>query len=331
MIDEVRLAYAALAKHGIPEQGGLATLAIDSVDGAYVAMDENSRQHLLLETDSRVEIDPRVTALAVSTRPLQIAGLEVLVLDVTCLFASFSEVFDHFAAAVIYRMADTGESPADAVTTVLARWRSFLVPPAGPPSLDKIAAALGELLVVRDVVRMSGRVDIGFWSGPFGQRHDLRGGNTAIEVKTTRAHTGYRVTIHGEDQLLPPDGGDLYLHIVRLESVHHGQLRMTAVVDELLDAGVSAEQLFHALASSGIPVVDLPATDGTRFEVLERVTLPVDDHTPRIIPASFTGGKRPEGVVDLAYVIDLSHVTARALLEEEYEALAASIAVGVPA
>ena len=328
MIDDVRLAYAALATHGTAKHRGLVTLAVDSVDGAWVAMDEHSRQHLLLQTESEIEIDPGVTTLAVSTRPLRIADRDIRVLDVTCLFASLSEVFDHFAAAVIQRIAVAADEPSDAVKSVLASWKSFLVPPSGPPGLDKIAATLGELLVVRDAVKNSGTIDIGFWSGPFGQRHDLRGGMTAIEVKTTRAHTGYRVTVHGEDQLLPPDNGQLYLHFVRLESVHSGSIRLTAVVDELLDAGVPAEQLFRALSASGVPAADLPATDKTTFDVLERLTMPVDDQTPRIVPASFSGGQRPQGVVDITYVIDLSHTADRALGDDEYRAVTMTVAAG---
>ena len=149
---------------------------------------------------------------------------------------------------------------------------------------------------------------------------------TAMEVKTTRSHTGYRVTIHGEDQLLPPDGGQLYLHFVRLESVHGGQLRLATVVDELLDAGVSAEQLFRALTASGIAAVDLPATDKTTFDVIERMTLPVDEQTPRIVPASFTGGRSPSGVMDIAYVIELSQVADRALSSDDYKTVTATVA-----
>lgn len=328
MIDEVRIAFAALATHGKAENHGLVTLALDTVDGAYVAMDEQSRQHLLLRTQTDVEIDPGVTTLAVSTHSLQIAGKDVRVLDIICLFPSLAEVFDHFAAAVIQRIAASDEEPSAAVKRVLASWKNFLVPPSGPPGIDKIAAILGELLVVKDAVKNSGLIDIGFWSGPFGQRHDFRGGATAMEVKTTRAHTGYQVTIHGEDQLLEPDGGQLYLHLVRLESVHGGQLRLTAVVDELLDAGVSAEQLFRALAASGVAAVDLPATDRTTFDVLERVTLPVDDQTPRIVPGSFIGGQRPTGVLDITYAVDLSLVADRSLNADDYRMVTANMAAG---
>lgn len=328
MIDEVRLAFAALATHGRTEHHGLATLAIDSVKGVYLAVDDQSRQHLLLETDTEAQIDAGVTTLAVSTRPLRIAEREIRALDITCLFTSLSEVFDHFAAAVIQRMAVASEKPADALKSVLASWKNFLVPPSGPPGVDKIAATLGELLVVRDAVKGSGLVDIGFWSGPLGQRHDLRGGSTAMEVKTSRAHTGYRVTIHGEDQLVPPEDGKLYLHFVRLELVHGGALRLTSLVDELLDSGVSAEQLFNALSASGVAAVDLPATDKTTFDVLERMTLLVDDQTPRIVPASFIAGQRPPGVIDISYVIDLSQSAARALKDDAYKNVIVNLAGG---
>jgi len=89
------------------------------------------------------------------------------------------------------------------VETVLQRWRQFLIAPSGPPGRGRAAEILSELLVVSDAVH--GR---GFpWIGPFGARHDMRCGSEAVEVKTTRSHTGHRVTIHGEDQLLAPEQG----------------------------------------------------------------------------------------------------------------------------
>ncbi|MFN8228932.1 MAG: PD-(D/E)XK motif protein [Mycobacterium sp.] len=329
MIDEIRLAYAALATHGAVGQNGLITLPLPSANGAYVGLDEQSHQHLLLETDVETEVNPEVTTLTVTNRHLNIEGREHLFLDVACLFGALSEVFDHFSAAVLQRMLTTSDSPATAVAGVLSGWRSFLTPPSGPPSLDKVSSVLGELLVVRDAVQQSGVVDISFWTGPFGHRHDMRSKTTALEVKTTRSHTGYRVTIHGEDQLLPPEGVHLYLHLVRLESVHQGAVRLPALVDELLEVGVMAERLFQALAASGIGAADLPATDSTAFEVRERVTVAVTDQTPRIVPGSFVDGQRPSGVVDIAYVIDLEGILDSAVGDAQYRELTRSLATGV--
>jgi hypothetical protein len=121
-----------------------------------------------------------------------------------------AEVFDHFVVSVIERLSATDESAVRAVETVLQRWRQFLIAPSGPPGRDRLAEILSELLVVSDAVHASGVPRIGFWVGPFGAHHDMRCGSVAVEVKTTRSHTGHRVTIHGEDQLLAPEQGFPY-------------------------------------------------------------------------------------------------------------------------
>jgi hypothetical protein len=100
------------------------------------------------------------------------------------------------------------------------------------------------------------------------------------------------------------------------------------VVDELLSAGVSAEALFSALNATGIPVTELAATARVAFAVRERLTIPVDDETPRIVPASFVAGVRPVGVVDISYVIDLDHSLARALDDDAYAVLVAALGAG---
>ncbi|WP_319450321.1 MULTISPECIES: PD-(D/E)XK motif protein [unclassified Mycobacterium] len=328
MIDQVRLAYAALATHGAPAENGLTVLPLRGVKGIFVAVDTQSRQHLLLEADAEVVATPNVSTLTVTTRNLIIDGRNARLLDIVCLFTSLSEVFDHFADAMIGRVTDGGEPPNVALNNVLSGWRDFLVAPKGPVGRDKLAATLGELLVVRDVVR-SGTTDIGFWVGPFGQRHDMRSGSTAVEVKTTRSHTGYRVTIHGEDQLLSPDNGTLHMHLVRLEEVHDGSVRVSTVVDDLLAAGVSAEKLFAALAANGVPIGDIPASDGISFEVRERVTFPIDDKTPRIVPESFVSGRRPTGVLDISYVIDLTGAVHDSLSDAAYAALMSSFTTTV--
>ncbi|MCV7412707.1 PD-(D/E)XK motif protein [Mycobacterium florentinum] len=328
MIDEVRLAFSALTTHGAPSPTGLAVLPVKCGEGVLVGLDDQSRQHLLLATNAGIGKTPNVTTLSFTTRSLVIEGRSALFLDITCLFAALSEVFDHFAAAVIERISVGGEVPGLAVEHVVNGWREFLVPPTGPPSRDKLAATLGELLVVRDAIKTGRNPDIGSWVGPFGQRHDFRSGPTAIEVKTIRSHSGYRITIHGEDQMLPPDGGTLHLHLVRLEEVHGGSTSVSAVVDELLAAGVSAQKLFSALMANGVAAADLPDTDNVTFEVRERVTLPVDDRTPRIVPETFVGGKRPNGVVDVSYVVDLASALGNSLAPVEYQALVASLTLG---
>jgi hypothetical protein len=326
LIDEVRSAYTALRSQPPPIGTDLAVLALESVPSVYAGMDELARQHLLLAVRDDRPLPAEIATLTIGRRILVIGEAEMTFVDVTCLFKALAEVFDHFVTAVLERIATTAEGAALALSAVLTRWREFLTAAAVPPSREKLASVFGELLVVLDVVRSSSSADIGVWVGPFGARHDVRGGTTAVEVKTTRSHTSHRVTIHGEDQLLAPDGGRLYLHVVRLEQVPGGGRSVSSLVDELLSIGVAAEPFFDAITAAGVPVSQLAATAGIGFDVRERLTLPVDHMMPRIVPSSFVGGRRPGGVVDISYVIDLAECLGSALPEAAYTDLVTRIA-----
>jgi hypothetical protein len=325
LIDAVRSAYTALRTQP-PIGPQLAVLALASVAGAYAGIDELGRQHMLLEIPAGSSLPQEISALTIGPRILVIGGIESTFLDVTCLSEGLAEVFDHFVAAVLERRATTGENPAVAVATVLERWREFLVTGTRSPGLKKLSALFGELLVVLDVVNSAGRADIGIWVGPFGGRHDFRGGATAIEVKTTLSHTSHHVTIHGEDQLVAPEHGQLFLHFVRLEQVPGGGRSVSSLVDELLTFGVAAEALFDRLKAAGLPVAQLAATSEIGFDVREQFTVPVDDHIPKVVPSSFALGHRPQGVVDISYVIDLDCCIDSALGDSAYQELVITIA-----
>ncbi len=328
MIDEVRMALTALRAKGTPGAGQLSVFELEGGLGAFLAIDESGRPHLLMEVDPRDPLEVRavaVAALEVGARELEVSSRTASFLDVTCLFESVAEVFDHFIVAVLDRLKQAPGAPATALAEVLGRWKQFLVPSQGPPGREKLATVIGELLVLLDVVRVDAAKRIDSWLGPFGGRHDIRRGVTAVEVKTTRAHTSRRVTINGEDQLEAPDGGTLHLHFVRLEEVPGGGRSVASLVDDLLSEGVPAEPLFDALSAVGIPIPELPATSDTGFEVRERFTVPIDDDFPRIVRASFLAGTLPLGVADLSYVIDLDHSLDDVLDEGAYAELIAAV------
>jgi hypothetical protein len=323
LIDDVRVALTALRSRGVPGVGELGVLAIAAREDALVGLDEFRRPHLLLRLEGAPEIPPTsdVAALEITVRPLVVGGRSSPYLDVTCLFDSVAEVFEHFIAAVLDRTEAADEEPVGALRGVLDKWRQFLVPAGGPPGRDKLAAVLGELLVVRDLAAIDPLRAIEAWVGPFGSRHDFRRGNTALEIKTTQSHTSRRVTIHGEDQLEQPENGRLYLHLVRLESVSSSGDSVASVADDVFACGVPVDAVFDALTAAGILPTELTATAGIRFDVRERLTVPVDDATPRIVASSFASGARPTGIVDLSYVIDLDHVLERALNDDTYQSL----------
>jgi hypothetical protein len=320
VIDEIRVAVTALRVGGVPDPGDLQVLPLEGTQGVMVGLDDSSRPHLLLSV-AEVPADlpaSDIATLDVAVRSLVVGNDATTYLDVACLFESVAEVFEHFIVAVLDRLSSVGERPDVALSAVLEKWRQFLVPAEGPPGRDKLAALLAELLVLVDLTGASPSTALQAWVGPFGGRHDFRRAGSALEVKSTRSHTGRRVTIHGEDQLEAPENGELLVHLVRLEHVAGAGHSVASVVDELLAAGVRPDDLFEGLAAGGLAVSELSATAEVRFDVRERLTVPVDETSARIVPSSFVGGARPVGVVDLSYVIDLDHILDRALDDEAY-------------
>jgi hypothetical protein len=326
VIDDVRLTFAALREGATAPAADLKARGLDGHEGAYLALDDEQRPHLLLATSEETLPVCALATLELQFRTLELGGASLRFLDVACLLQSLAEVFDHFVVAVVERLDVPGALPVPAVTDVLQRWRQFLVAGPAPPGRDKLAAVFGELLVLLDIVLAGGGA--GAWVGPFGSRHDFRRDVFALEVKTTRSHTAREVTVHGEDQLLPPASGALLLHFVRLEEVLDGGRSVATLVDELLATGASAEQLYAALSASGVAPAELAAVSRVSFDTRERLTIPIDESTPRIIPDSFIHGARPVGVLDLTYRIDLDHSLDRALDPAEYTAAVRRLATG---
>jgi hypothetical protein len=323
VIDAVRLALTAVRTRDVPESGELTVVELQGAPGVLLGVDHLRRPHMLLGLSElgATELTRDISALQLGVRTLSVGGETHSFLDVTCLFQSVADVFEHFVAAVADRVnARLGDAP-NALTEVLEKWKQFLIPAETPIGRGKLAATLGELLVLRDIVRADPSRRVDSWVGPSGARHDFRRGSVALEVKTTRAHTSHEVTIHGEDQLERPEDGFLYLHFVRLEEVPSGGETVQSLIDDLLSSGATADRLFEALTAAGIPVAELAATSDTSFQVRERLTLPIDDEAARIVPSSFVGGARPSGVVDLSYVISLDHFIDRSLTDSDYRQL----------
>lgn len=327
MIDLIRTTLTALRIGDPPPAEELAVVGLEGRRGVFLGLDGQGRSHLLVERSEGHPVPtPKVATLDVSTRSLMVGSRHLTLLDVGCVFSSVSDVFEHFIAAVLDHMDSDGVAPSVALVAVLERWRQFLTPGAQAVGRDKLAAVFGELLVVCDIVAADPKRRIETWRGPLAGRHDLRRGSTAIEVKTTRSPTGRRVTVHGEEQLEPPLGGVLHLHFVRIEEVPGAGRSVTDLVDELLGRGVSASELYDALDAAGVPAADLASAAETTFEVGERLTFPVDEAFPRIVSSTFADGVRPQGVLELSYVVDLDHMLESSLGATEYDVIIENLA-----
>lgn len=331
MIDSVRLAFAALTATGVvPPSGTLETAPIDGVPGVWVAIDNSWNEHLVLEIANGDDLPNPIDAVDISSRHLSVAGSVRRLMDVVCRVRALTDVFEHFAAAVIERHTQDPSSPSAAVSTVLDTWRRFLHVSAGVQlGKDALAGLFGELLVLLDLTRADPTAGIAAWAGPDRARHDFRTGDTGLEVKTTLATTAAVVAVHGLDQLDTPTGGTLHLHFVRLELVAGAGESVADLIEAILDAGAPPVSLYDRLDAFGLPVDQIDATSNVTFVVRDRATMRVVDDFPRLVPASLVVGQPMPGVTDVSYRIDLAHSLPGRLAEARYADLLATIAAGV--
>jgi hypothetical protein len=326
VIDEIRLNFAALREVGTPAVGELAVHELKAGPAVFLAIDDQERPHLLLGSEEPTLTPSGTAAIAVSLRPLSIGGVTRPFLDVTCVVSALAEIFDHLIVAILDHVARAADAPSVVVADVIDEWKRLLATTGLGPGRDRLAGIFGELLVLRDVIRVDPARRVDAWVGPFGGRHDVRRAGWAIEVKATRSHTGRIVTVHGEDQLLEPQGGTLHLHMVRLEEVPGGGLAVPQLVDEIIASGASARETFAAVEAAGLSPADYPLARNVKFDVRERMTILVDERCPRIVPSTFVEGHRPAGVIDVVYRIDLADSAERALTPDAYDQLIIGVA-----
>jgi hypothetical protein len=125
-------------------------------------------------------------------------------------------------------------------------------------------------------------------------------------VKVSAIPEGRYAEIHGDRQLEPLPGGNLYMIYLRMEGRPEGGQTVPGTIDRVVNRGVPRLALLELLERVGYSALDKSTYDRMRYDVLEQLTYAVDDSFPRVIPASFIGGITPIGVSHLRYIVDLS-------------------------
>ena len=207
-------------------------------------------------------------------------------------------------------MAD-GAHPLGALETSVASWKALLQSPA-LLSEERQAGLFGELLVLRRLVGEINSAALDAWTGPAGQAHDFRLGDTEFEVKTTSG--GRRVhLVNGVSQLTPSPGCSL--HIVSLMIGHGGTGGQT--IAELIDEIRLSLDPFQGAAARFIDTLRGLAyrpEDGARYPRRRRVRapmalVPVIEGCPRLVPealAELSSGYATARIGRVNYEIDLT-------------------------
>jgi hypothetical protein len=236
-------------------------------------------------------------------------------LDLHCRRPELEAVFLRLATSVIARIDPSASDVQAACIAALNEWRDLVGQGRGMSPEERVVGLMGEMLLLERLAAADPASAWEAWEGPHGGRHDFRRGSHAVEVKTTLRRNGRFVQIHGAGQLEEPPGGNLHLVFVRLERVAAGNHSVAGVAERLTGFGIPRDELHDIIRDHGIEAMD---TDAARagFEILEWLVYRVGSDFPRIVPASFAGGRIPDGVMTMSYTIDLTAPPPSPLPEE---------------
>lgn len=247
-------------------------------------------------------------------------GSSVSFIDVMVSDRKLDNVFAELAGEILIRLRD-GQVPAKAVSGTISDFRALLMGRGRKdPSSAEVMGLVGELLILKRIVDLKPGA-ISSWTGPFGQRHDFRSRDRALEVKTSGRADAGRLGINGILQLDPPEGGTLLLTHVRLERAEEGILSVSGLCKSIIEAGADSHRLTEALGKLGCDAPDDDRWNRTRFSFEGLDIYRVEPGFPRLTPDDFSAGALPAGVAKLSYEIDLSHARDFLVPHEDMESV----------
>ena len=284
-----------------------------------LSIDTLGQRHILLPASALLQFaeDRRSTGVHIIRSQWRENDRPVHGIDVVSLKPHLNDLFDLIAIEIFRLLSDAPGRPDVTVQKVLNRWRELLSrDPGNLPDKAKIVGLLGELTVLHQLTELHSDA-LACWTGPSGTCHDFSGKGAAIEVKSTLRRHGFLISINSVDQLLPSDKGALHLIVLRFEEAPFDGHSIGDMIVHLESRGIDRADLLGKLADVGLSPDVITAVDRLRFRLLESRQYLVDESFPRIIPASFSSGTLPNGVISLTYDIDLSSVPPYPMTENE--------------
>ena len=206
------------------------------------------------------------------------------------------------------------------VQTVLSKWRRFWSGfDQNLLSKERHLGLFGELWFLAHWLLPAVPLEraVSMWRGPVGSRHDFEQFGLAVEVKTSGKLDGTH-QIHGLEQLLEPEGGDLLLFSLLVREEATGLESLPLLVTEIR-ARVSSDHLVASqfegmLAAAGYDDAFAAEYDKTKLRVRGQGLYRVDEGFPRLVLASLPGGL-PAGVTGVSYDLRLDAAGAWLLSE----------------
>ncbi len=308
MSDRVALerAWAVLER---PEIAAYSTFPVVTLAGGMVraGIDADGRRLILVPAEEAPEA-PAVPLPMLATRyeHARFGDEHGSYLVITCGDRYLWEEFSAFGEDVLDAL-ETSARPASSALQVLGRWRRLLAVTRGNRlSPGQRIALFAELILMRAALLARPGRGSGVWTGPLRAAHDFDLEGHHVEVKSVGTSSG-TVTVHGIDQLEPPDSGRLTLAVALvLENPEGAPIK--AIVDDITSLLDDATEFGVLLARTGWAREDADVP----YAVAEWLFVQVDEHTPRLVSTDLIAGRLRDGVGRVSYDVDLDTLRAAA-------------------
>lgn len=226
----------------------------------------------------------------------------------------YIEIFTALCNDIVDQMLATAYEPS-AIKLLLARlntWQRFLEKfGLNPLSREEQAGLLGELLILETelVPRIGARSSIQAWRGPYGEPHDFRHADLALEVKsaTVRHPTSFQVS--NLEQLDLGSAHRLFVvHLLLLNDPDDGTTLpdVVARVRKLLDLNDpgAASEFDACLIEGGYLEIHAEGYRERRLTEHERRWFEVEPRFPRLTPSLIA-----DGILAARYTVSLARIS----------------------
>ena len=222
-------------------------------------------------------------------------------------------------SAYIIDAIDPQDTESDkTVLAVLKEWKKLFVEDSSAFGYEKVVGLWGELFILNQLIDLSEENALRVWTGPIKGSHDFAGFDTSIECKTTTNKIVKNVHISSVYQLVPPnEDGTLTLAYLQIEERSRDGKSLTTLIEETATRLQHPEIFFEKLSHLGYERnVTKTADTEIQYALGKASHYDVTGDFPRVVPASFIGGKVPSEVEEISYTIDLRQSDKHLVTEE---------------
>jgi hypothetical protein len=281
-------------------------------EDARLAVDHAGRWHLLI---SAAHDDDALAVAPIQGLDFELDTLRIgehpptRYFDLACRDDSLRSNFAVLADDILSEL-EHNRNARQVIGTVLRRWRRFWKNRPGELSSEDITGLFGELWFLDSWMGPPTLRTVEAWFGPSEDRHDFRARGVAVEVKATRTRSegAPKHRISRLDQLLAPDGAELFMFSLRVVPDPLAALSLQALINRLRqrmqDEPDAVSAFDERLAAAGLAPGDAERYDD-RLRVVDERLYRVDAAFPKLTPGSFYDGL-PNGVEDVTYSLDLA-------------------------